>query len=708
MSQRLPRRRFFSLAAVTASALCTPLGCGSDRDSEGLAPKYFPQSVASGDPRESSVVLWTRVVDPAQPDADLQVELEISTQPGFVTVLALDGQPVSKLTARAASDHCVSVRVDALQPGTTYYYRFRYASSEGLIWSHTGRTRTAPDAGADVPVKFAVVCCQSYSNSYYHVLRQLSGYELDFVLHLGDYIYETGSATAAGARTVVFTSPEEAVDLGGGELAARSLGNYRDLYRLYRSDRDLQTLHERFPFIVIPDDHEFADDSHGATATYFDGRSDETDVERRAASDQAWFEYMPVDYTDTNASKWQPELGFPDELRIYRSFGFGKHLELVLTDQRRYRPDHLVPEDAFPGAIFATSEEVPEAELEELVPYVTLTEEDPYFVELTAHAAELELDAKDLEVSLSTAWINTALESIGSALPPFDLSDSTLPRGYAYHQLLKSARYARIGSRYVLAEKPFHALARLRYEATDGAAQNMLGSEQRAWFLDTLKRSERTFKVWGSEVAFLSRVLDLTGTTALPPEMQTRIVISGDDWDGFPDERRALFDELCALENVLILSGDLHCFFAGTPFDPEDPERRIVEILTGSVSSTAWTEAVTQALRSDPSVPPAVANVASAVGPLLQDQTKKPNPHLAFQELSAHGASVISLDGDAFEAELLFISSADVQSARLSGALAKHFRSERLRVKAGSRTLERAFSDGYYSWDVSRATWVPS
>ncbi|MFZ5892113.1 MAG: alkaline phosphatase D family protein [Myxococcota bacterium] len=712
MSQRLPRRRFFSLSAVTASALVAPLGCGSDGvDSTELSVKFFPQSVASGDPRESSVVLWTRVVDPKHANEDLEVELEISTHRNFVEVIALDGQATSKLTARAEFDHCVSLRVDGLAAATTYYYRFRYEGSEGLVVSRTGRTRTAPAADADVPVKFGVVCCQSYSGRYYHVLRQLATYELDFVLHLGDYVYETGSALP-GTRRVVFGKPEEALVRGEGDLAARSLDNYRDLYRLYRSDRDLQGVHELFPMIVIADDHEFSNDCYGGTATYTEGRSDETDEARRAASDQAWFEYMPVDYSEVPASRWQPALGFPDQLKIYRSFGFGKHLELVLTDQRRYRPDHIVPENAFPGAIFATSAEVPDASVEELVPYIDLASAagSDYKAELVAHATELEIDPNAVGGLVSAGWINEQLASVASTLPPIDLTDLTLPRGYAYHQLLKTAQYSSIGARYVLAEKPFEALAALRYQATNGAAQSMLGVEQRAWFLQTLKQSQRTFKIWGSELAFLARKLDLNGLSQLPPPMQTRIVISADDWDGFPDERRALFEELVALDNVVILSGDLHCFFAGTPFDPAAPERRIVELLTGSVSSNAWLDSIADALRADPSVPPAVANVASAVGAFLQDRMKKPNPHLAFQELSSHGCSVLSVSGTALEAELLFMSPDDVKTPpnKLPGPLAKRFSTERLRVQAGSRTLERSFPDGYYAWDVTSATWVPS
>lgn len=687
------------------------MGCGSEGGSDAEASaKFFPQSVASGDPRETSVVLWTRVVDSALPEQDLTLELEISKDANFGSVILLNGASRIALTALAASDHCVSVRVDSLEPGTTYYYRFRYSGSEGLVVSRRGRTRTAPRSDADVQVEFGVVCCQSYAGRYFHVLRQLVTYELDFVLHLGDYVYETGRAEATLPRSVVFGNPDEALRLGGGELAARSLDNYRDLYRLYRSDPDLQALHERFAMIVIPDDHEFSDDSHGATATYFDGRRNETDVERRLASDRAWFEYMPVDHAGTGATPFQADLDFPADLTIYRSFVFGKHLELVLTDERRYRPDHLVPEGALPGAIFALSDELPDVPVDELVPCVNVDAPDftSYRDELVAQAPQLDFDASQLRGYLSAPWLNAQLVALGSTLQPIALDEPTLRRGYAYHQLLKTAAYARIGARYLLAERPFYEFARLKLQA-EPESQNLLGEEQRAWFLKTMRASSRTFKIWGSEVGFLSRKLDLSGISALPPEMQTRVVISADDWDGFPDERSALFDELVALDNVVILSGDLHCFFAGTPFDPSAPnERRLVEILTGSVSSTVWLDAIAEALSSDPSVPPAVAGVARAVGPLLQDPTKIPNPHLAFQELASHGCSVIRVDGEELAAELLLVSSDDVKSPRLSGPLSKHFRTERLRVRAGTRTLERAFTDGYYSWDVTAARWVAS
>ena len=98
--------------------------------------------------------------------------------------------------------------------------------------------------------------------------------------------------------------------------AAQSLDNYRDLYRIYRGDKDLQAVHETLAMIAIPDDHEYSDDCWGANATYFDGKSDEHDLKRRANADQAWFEYMPVDYPTDADFVFDPAAAFPDSTRL--------------------------------------------------------------------------------------------------------------------------------------------------------------------------------------------------------------------------------------------------------------------------------------------------------------------------------------------------------------------------------------------------------
>lgn len=714
MANRLPRRQFLSLALTTAGACFGPAGCASD-DAEaelGTSP-FFPQSVASGDPRPNSVVLWTRVLDAEQPDTDLELELEVALDAAFKEALTLDGAGLRSVVAEAQFDHAVRVRVDGLTPGTHYYYRFSYESGGGRVSSNVGRTKTAPSEDDTSAVRFAVVCCQDYDGRYYHVLRRLVSEELDFVLHLGDYVYETVGLPPfpAGSRQVTLGRPKEALLLdGGAALAVRTLDNYRDLYRTYRADRDLQALHERFPIIAIWDDHEYSDDCYGATSNYFDGRRDETDFERRAAADQAWFEYMPVDFSAPPSSAWDPSRDFPDNLSIYRSFGFGRHLELVLTDLRRYRPDHLVPENALPGAIFLTEAELGADAPSELVPYVEIDAYAgaEYQSVLRANAIELELDADSITGPVSVPWINAALEKLSVAeLPaPIPVDDAALSRGYSYQQVLKTSQFSRVGARYLVAEAPFSALAAARNLATDGAAQRLMGETQRAWFLDTLAQSERTFKVWGSEVAFMPKVIDLSRNTTLPMELRRRILISAEDWDGFPDERKALLDSLAALDNLVILSGDLHCFFVGTPFDPSAPERRVIEFLTGSVTSTTWLEATKSIIASDPTLPPGAALLVAGVGGLLQDPVTKPNPHLAFEELSKNGFTIIDVDGEALRAELLMIASAELKQRALSGSLASHFTSERFRVQSGSKTLEREQAGAFTRWDTESASWV--
>ena len=127
-----------------------------------------------------------------------------------------------------------------------------------------------------------------------------------FVVHLGDYIYETTGdpsfQTPDESRKILFRNLSAAIQLqaNSGAIfhAARSLDNYRDLYRTYRSDPALRALHESFPMIVTWDDHEFSNDCWGSHATYLNGREDENDVERRKAANQAWFEYQPVDFAE--------------------------------------------------------------------------------------------------------------------------------------------------------------------------------------------------------------------------------------------------------------------------------------------------------------------------------------------------------------------------------------------------------------------------
>jgi len=121
-----------------------------------------------------------------------------------------------------------------------------------------------------------------------------------------------------------------------------------------RSDPNLQLAHERYPFVVIWDDHEFSNDCWGAHATYTNGATDELEVDRRRNAEQAFFEYLPIDGIRPGGPGRSMRRRSTTESRIYREADLRACLRLILTDYRTYRPDHLIPEDAYPGTLFLT------------------------------------------------------------------------------------------------------------------------------------------------------------------------------------------------------------------------------------------------------------------------------------------------------------------------------------------------------------------
>ncbi|HEY0193479.1 MAG TPA: alkaline phosphatase D family protein, partial [Kofleriaceae bacterium] len=363
-------------------------GSGSDADPSGTY--QFPQGVASGDPRDTSVVLWTRVVRGSDATAEVAVTVQVSTEASFATVVA------SKMvSAGAASDHTVRALITGLSAATSYYYRF-VAGQDAI----TGQTRTAPAATADVQVNLAWVSCQDYAAGNYGAYRQMliddaaraDADKLHAVVHLGDMIYETrgdGFQTAIDDNFTPIALKNRdgsqrgvpAFPSGGGTRDgvsgqfAKTVDDYRSLYRTFLSDPDLQAARARWPFVAVWDDHEFTDDCWQSQANYTDDKSlDEGDQTRRAAASQAWFEYVPAlltgapgvagvpsqakDFaapmpgvTDAQFPQTVTAENFVNEpnnvaavgaISIYRSLRFGKHVELVMTDLRSYRSDHAI------------------------------------------------------------------------------------------------------------------------------------------------------------------------------------------------------------------------------------------------------------------------------------------------------------------------------------------------------------------------------
>jgi len=322
---------------TVASATLTLSACGGADESVPKDAFSFPLGVASGDPKDSSVVFWTRVQS-AAPQSAIALRLDVSTSAAFDTVVA-----TVSLSATAQYDFTVRAKVTKLEPGTRYYYRF----VSGQDVSAIGQTKTAPaPTSTPAQLRFAWLTCQDWSVNHWAALDLIAAEDIDFMVHLGDYIYETVGASfqsglaepAHGAIHLPNALPHGG---GGSGVYANSLEDYRTLYRTYRGDARLQEVHRKFPMIAIWDDHEFSDDCWQDHQTYSNANTQETSRRRNAT--QAWIEYMPIDFGDVSFDLGNAAY---DNIRIYRDFRFGTLMHLVMTDERLYRDDHIVSEAA--------------------------------------------------------------------------------------------------------------------------------------------------------------------------------------------------------------------------------------------------------------------------------------------------------------------------------------------------------------------------
>jgi alkaline phosphatase D len=319
------RRTFLvgTAGAVTVAGLTGAAGpAAADGRRPGRRDDPFTLGVASGDPLPGSVILWTRLApDPLDPVGGMP------DRPVPVSWQVLDGRRVVRagaVPARPELGHSVHVDVRGLRPGREYTYRFR----SGRHVSPTGTTRTAPHPHADVrALTLAVANCQDWQNGFWPGYADLATDPTDYVVHVGDYIYEHDPAgeTAVRQHNASATS-------GLDQLV--TLSDYRTRHALYRTDPALQAAHAAAPWMVVWDDHEtennYADliDEIDDTGAKF--QAPDVFARQRAAAYQAYYEHMPIraDYA----------LGSPD-LRIYRRFDFGRLLRLSLLDTRQYRTD---------------------------------------------------------------------------------------------------------------------------------------------------------------------------------------------------------------------------------------------------------------------------------------------------------------------------------------------------------------------------------
>jgi alkaline phosphatase D len=362
------RRRFVQAAGaglVVAPAVITGIGAEASPRHSSL----FTLGVMSGDPGDSHVTLWTRLApDPLNGGGmgpyPVVVNWEVATDKAMRHVIRRGAA-----VAHARIGHAIRVHAAGLPSDQWLYYRFQ-ARGE---WSRVGRTRTFPDArrqhhghgfgrhgkhGGSERMRFALVSCQNYEQGFYPAWRDIAEQDIDFVLHVGDYIYESGKTSSPIDPVRVHNSAE-----------IFSVEDYRNRYALHRLDQQLQDAQALFPVIHTPDDHEVDNNYAGEYAEEGAPFQGADFLVRRRNAYQVVAESMP----------YSPGIGFSNGhggTQFFRKFDFGELASFFVLDTRQFRtdqpardnfgstdPDSLAVEPVFGEALFDLAIDDPNAEM---------------------------------------------------------------------------------------------------------------------------------------------------------------------------------------------------------------------------------------------------------------------------------------------------------------------------------------------------------
>jgi alkaline phosphatase D len=218
-------------------------------------------------------------------------------------------------------DYTVKVDASGLSAGSTYSYWFSmYGNAQGTTFvnSALGITKTLPVGGIKSNVKFAFLSCQNMANGYFNGLARIAARtDLQFVLHLGDYIYEYADGelgTAANANRI--PQPNRTLC---------SLSDYRTRYAQYHGDSDMQAVHAVQTFINVWDDHEVTNNAWSTGEPLnMSACPGMTYAQRKAGAQQAFFENVPIRSVDLSGGYNQ----------VYRTFSVGNLIDVFMLDTR--------------------------------------------------------------------------------------------------------------------------------------------------------------------------------------------------------------------------------------------------------------------------------------------------------------------------------------------------------------------------------------
>jgi len=619
--------------------------------------ELFPEGVASGDPESNSVLLWTRYPQ-TDPNSQAYLRVEIAEDEVFKRVISTADVPVS-----AAADWTCRVLVGGLKPAHIYWYRFTDKNGMG---SRVGRTITAPGVTDSRPIKFAFVSCQNVNQGAQNAYRRMifeddqasSRDRLDFILHLGDFIYEMVWYPEDRPQGMYDRRLRDVVRYPYGEKIGdyhvpTNLDDYRAVYRGYLHDPEIQDARARWPFINMWDNHEFSWRGWQSLEKYEATRATQT---RKIAANQAFFEFQPARVKRPEATSLEefkppkvvdaPITKFDDHglgiepnnlaaigsLKGYRAIRWGRNVELIVTDQRTYRSEEPV--------------DMPEA--------APLSSHD--FPGMTPqHAIEI-LDAG---------------RTYNGGKPPATISSND----------------EKISIPNIWATRP---------------PQTILGAEQKIWFLDRLQHSKAAWKIWGNTTATLEMRADpqnLPEGLTKPWPWPGYAGFALQDWSTACTEKGEIYDFVSqrGITGFVTIAGDRHAFWAGLaaksipphPFSPVGPV-----FVTGSISAPTLVEA------HEHGIPKKHPLRALYVGQGPEDQGPQPtfnmmlrhgvrscleyaasgdvdkartlsnpdlSPHASFIDMAGHGYALVRCTADTLESEFVCIPRPLERSERADG-----------------------------------------
>ena len=642
------RRSFLKMAAAmgATAAWSNPLSAKSQvawRERRDL----FPEGVASGDPDSNSVLLWTRRApsDGASHDPFPKLNVEVADDEMFTRVVANAAAPVS-----AASDWTCRVLIGGLKPSCVYWYRF--TDSEGF-GSRVGRTITAPEVNDPRPIRFVFVSCQNANqgaqNAYRRMIfedeRTAEADRIGFVLHLGDFIYEIVWYPEDRPQGMYDRRIRDIVRYPHGEKIRdfhipTTVDDYRAVYRAYLSDPDLQDARARWPFVNMWDNHEFS--WLGWQSLQRFGGKNLPAQTRKVAANQAFFEYQPARITKPSGpslDRFDPPQVVDAPVTRFDEHGMGQE------------PNNLAAIGSLRG--YRSLRWGRNVEL-------IVTDQRSYRSEEPTDQPEAApLSSGDFPDFISEA----AMEIMDAG------------KTYNGGKAPASIRFGKVEIDNFCKDRP---------------AQTILGAEQKAWFLDRLRSSKATWKIWGNTTATLDFRADLQNLppdTAKPwPEAGYAISPQGDHGSAYV-ERGEIYDfiEANGITGFVTIAGDRHSFWAGLAAKSLPPKPFVpvgIAFVTGSISAPGLVEAFEHVLPKDHPL------LSLYVGKGPGDQSPQPtvnllirhgvrscleyarsgdiakaralsnpelSPHLSFVDMGGHGYSIVHATSEFVETEFVCI-----------------------------------------------------